>query len=148
MDNIERFNLLTAYLFADLYLKFPIARAMASDAIIRDVPDCFPGNDSKEHGRFIGQTLLWLVETGYFIRRSQGSSAEYVLSPKSFEVLNALPSALAHKRPLPNEKTFGERLLEATQGLSRDFVHDARKQVASELVKQIIGYGIRTMSGV
>lgn len=118
VDNIERFNLLTAYLFADLLVKFPVARPMASDAIIRNVPECFPGDDLKEHNRYIGHTLLWLVETGYFIRRGTGSSAEYVLSPKSFEVLNALPSALGHKKPTPNEKTFGERLLDATQGYS------------------------------
>jgi len=87
------------------------------------------------------------VEIEYFICRGKGSGAEYVLSPKSFEVLNALPSALARKEAEPDEKTFGERLLEATQGFSRDFVHDARKQVASELVKQIIGYGIRSVGG-
>jgi hypothetical protein len=147
MDNIERFNVLTAYVLGKLYREFPVGCVIVSDDVQRDLTECFPGDDGKEKGRFIGQALMWLEETGYVLTRRGGVRKEYVLAPRAFEAMMALPSALKGEARKLGEKSVGEQLVEATKGFGKEVGTQAKSQIAAQLVGQVIGWAMKTAIG-
>lgn len=119
MNNIERFNLYTAYLFGKLYEEFPVHREIVADEVVDALKLPPPEKLAKNHNarsteaNLVAHTLMWLVDTGYVILRESGANRKrYVLAPKAFEALNATLSALEGKKDQENEKSVGERLSE------------------------------------
>ena len=153
MKNIERFNLYTAYLLGKLYDEFPVARTVETKAVIDALKLPAQEKDEKhtpeaqEH-QFVSQTLMWLVDTEYLIKREAGSGVKrYVLSPKAFEALNATLSTLEGKSPKADEKSVGERLSEVAADAGKEMAKEGLRKVMSEMVGQVIGHAMKVLSG-
>lgn len=154
MKNIERFNLYTAYLFATLYEKFPLHTEIDPVAVVKAVNLPPPTELAKNHdglgteANLVQHSVLWLVDTGYLIRRELGSDKKrirYVLSPKALEAMNAaLPDTLAQPKEEP--KSVGEKLTEVVGDFGKEVGKESRRQIASQIVGQIIGFAARAFT--
>src|SRR5262245_41392313 len=146
MENIEQFNLYTAHILSTLYAHFPMPKALEASAIVDSMKAVIPasGDSQKDLNNFVGHTLLWLTETGYVMRHGDLSPPRYVLAPKAFEVMNALPSALQGKEPAKGEKSMGAALTEVTKELGKEVGKEMKKEAAKRIVGELFGYGLRT----
>ncbi len=152
MKNVERFNLYTAFLFAHFYENFPIARAIDPTDIVNSLklPPLVvaKGDPASEENKLVVHTLQWLVDTGYLIMRESGAHVRrYVLAPKALEALNATVSALEGRRAEPDEQSVGEKLADATTTFGNELASESRKQVAAQLVGQVIGHAMKAITG-
>ncbi len=152
MRNIERFNLYTAYLFAHFYESFPIARAIDPTQIVNGLklpPQVVSkGEAASEENKLVTHTLQWLVDTGYLIMREGGAHVRrYVLAPKALEALNATVSALEGRKAEPNEQSVGQKLADVATDFGNELVGETRKQVAAQLVGQVIGHAMKVITG-
>lgn len=150
MNNIEKFNVLTTHILGRLYQRFPVGCPINPDDTLfelKGILDFSSGNDSKEAGRFVGQTLMWLVETGLLIERGKGEGREYVLAPRAFEALAvAVPGPKSSATSAESVTTLGEKMIDATSQVATEIGKEAKKQLAGELVKQFIGWTARLTS--
>jgi hypothetical protein len=153
MKNIERFNLYTAYLFGTLYEQFPIARAIDESEVVRALKlppqEASEGIDpASEENKLVTQTLEWLVDTGYLIKRVNAASVErYVLAPKAFEALNAKVSALEGNAAVPGEESVGQKLAAAATNASREAGKETLRQFAAQIVGLVIGHAAKAWTG-
>lgn len=119
-SNMERFDLLTGAIFAELYESFPepvildpfnflaqIAPEGQDQEIKNEQEFCAP--------EFFGHTVRWLERTGYLTHGSQqlhlaehSIFADCVLTAKGLEVLKALPDSITGK-------TLGSQLQDAAK---------------------------------
>lgn len=151
MKNIERFNLYTAHILATLYETFPVSKQLQAGEIVVAMKAVVPfanEKDQRDLNGFVGQTLLWLTETGYLLQRGGTSPFRYVLSPKAFEAMNAaLPDALSKKEGKGGAKTVGEKLTEVAVDTAKETGTETKSQVIAQLVGQVIGWAMKTLSG-
>lgn len=136
MDNIDRFNDITARAFAELYEHFPcrrnleLARLAGLDAaqVELDFPMVPPEFD------FAGECVRWLADAGYLWIDGDGGQlhVEARLAPKALEVLNASPAAL-------------DRSVSIGDGL-RAALREGAFEAARELVKAAFGLGVKMLA--
>ena len=84
-----------------------------------------PGDASN----FVGHTLVWLSDNGFIDRRGEVSPFRYVLTPKSLERLNAVPSTLLAKKAETGDKSLGEALKSTTAELAKEVGKETTKEL-------------------
>lgn len=138
MANVERFNLVTGLVFGKLYESFPIPRNITLQEIYDGLPDA--GDDegyANDLLRIIPATMVWLHDNGYFIAQSlqkiDGEAIEAVLTPKGFEVLNAVPNQLKPK------ETVGDAII----NLAKETAKSGFKSAMAELGKTAVIAGAK-----
>jgi hypothetical protein len=154
MKNIERFNLCTAYLFGKLYEEFPVHCKVIPTDVVRALKLPPPEKLAKNHdaeateANLVAHTLLWLVETGYVIKRVRSATrTRYVLAPKALEALNAPLNPLKGNKNAGDKKSIGERLAEVATEAGKDVAKETWKQSVTQLVGQVIGHAAKVFSG-
>ena len=116
--NMERFDLLTGAVFADLYESFPEPVILDPCDYLKQIAPEDQDIDSQRELRsqaveFFSYTIDWLAQTGYLthsapIHKDFSIYEKCVLTAKGLEVLKALPDRLSGK-------TLGSQLQEATK---------------------------------
>jgi hypothetical protein len=149
MQNIEHFNLYSAHIFNLLLDSFPMQKALEPKDIAEAMKDEVPVDPHKpgDASNFVGHTLVWLSENGFIDRRGEVSPFRYVLTPKSLERLNAVPSALLAKKADTGDKSLGEALKSTTADLAKEVGKETRKQIITQMVGEVIGHAGRAFMG-
>lgn len=104
--NIERFNELTAKIFAALYASFPVRLALeGTDYGMDDTQTNDKGRsrfNNPEEAKFFLATVNWLLNAGYidFTHLAGGFPGKAVLTAKGLEVLKAMPATLSTQESL------------------------------------------------
>jgi len=116
--NMERFDLLTGAVFAQLYESFPEPVLLDPYNYLKQIAPEDQDIDTQRELRsgaveFFGYTIDWLAQTGYLthstpIRRDFSIYEKCVLTAKGLEVLKALPDSITGK-------TLGSQLQEAAK---------------------------------
>lgn len=113
--NIDKFDQVVAYIFAELYKSFPVRKAVD----IYTFYDCKEGEyiagiwyDSGEltieDQKFFCDTICWLIDTGYVIgtlKNQMDHRANITLSMKGLQLLKSVPKSVN------NKATLGDQLL-------------------------------------
>ena len=110
MNNIDVFDRCTAYIFSELYARFPLTE----DLIFAD-PDIEIFDDNDTEADIVNKleiyraTIMWLISAGYLKADSISYDAAHdvVLSPQGLEILK-LPSSLE-----PDGPSLGEKITES-----------------------------------
>lgn len=148
MKNVERFNLYTAHIFGMLYEQFPVARRIDAAEVAKALNLApRPADEKPSEANFVAETVQWLTATGYLYEIQTALASRYVLAPKAFEALNAKLSSLQGKDPKADEPTLGERLASGAVDAGTGLAKEAWKQVATEIVGQVIGYAMKAFTG-
>jgi hypothetical protein len=131
--NVDIFNRVTAIMFAELFDAFPIPSQLNSDrlaklalgdaywrpnpsyAVLEWAAKEVESEEGLHYSRVAMHATDWLTDCG-FIQRKEGTlTPSYVLSPKGFEVLAAVPKSLTHQtESLPESLTH-----EGTESLGK-----------------------------
>lgn len=121
MSNLDRFNEITAKVFADCYSSFPVPLYFRQSEYVEEAGDAEPD-------LLFSSTLEWLKKHDYlFFKCPEIGGTEYwdvQLTEKGLAVLNAVPDALKEK------KTVGDRVIEV--------VKTGSKELMSECIRQIV----------
>jgi len=117
-SNMERFDLLTGAVFAELYESFPEPVILDPYHYLQQIaPDGQDQDVQSEQAfgaiEFFGHTIHWLARTGYLthntkIRSDLSVFEDCVLTAKGLEVLKALPDSITGK-------TLGSQLQDAAK---------------------------------
>lgn len=122
MKNIDLFNLAVGEILGTCYESFPEREMLSVSIIFHKIEGFYPeynGEEAREFElyahRIIKSTVGWLRDAGYLWVEKEIVSEIYdfegvVLTPKSLELLNALPESL------DSTETMGEKL---AKGLSK-----------------------------
>ncbi|EJM81312.1 hypothetical protein PMI34_05217 [Pseudomonas sp. GM74] len=138
--NIERFNILVGSIFAKLYESFPVPIELSAiefaDQLVSD--DCAKEWSQRDSTvRFFGSTVDWLSDHGYLKRGvvfSNSTILDCVLTARTLELLNAMPSSLENKGP-----SLGDQLVKATkEGMSGKV-----KELASDFLSRAVVFGTK-----
>ncbi len=84
MENIEKFNKLTAQILTTLYEDFPVKVDITPEEFIKD--------ETRKDRRFFINTVMWLAENGYIsygFLDDYGNFFDTVLTEKGLIVLNS-----------------------------------------------------------
>jgi len=129
-SNMERFDLLTGAVFAELYESFPEPLILDPYHFLTQIaPEGQDKDVQNEQAfgaiEFFGHTIDWLTRTGYLthnttVRSDLSIFENCVLTAKGLEVLKALPDSITGK-------TLGSQL------------HDAAKNGLLDSVKSLAG---------
>ncbi|AEF54045.1 hypothetical protein Mar181_0996 [Marinomonas posidonica IVIA-Po-181] len=131
---MDRFNEVTAKIFAKLYEKFPIEidihideftdESAADFYVAVDAGGFFLPDGDVE---LVQHTVRWLVREGYIhLECEQMSSfAGCTLTSKGLQTLNKIPQSL--------DRSYGEKLIEA--------IKDQGTDTMKSLAKQVLEYG-------
>lgn len=121
MSNLDKFNEITAKVFADCYSSFPVPLNFCQSDYIEGVSDA-------ESDPLFFSTLEWLKKHGYIsFECPELGWANYYdvqLTEKGLTALNAVPDALKEK------KTVGDKVVEV--------VKTGSKELMSECIRQIV----------
>ena len=119
-SNIEKFDNLTARLFASLYESFPLERSLRPTDFDIDAENA--SNDtgqinavSLKDVRFFSSTVRWLASAGYLKFHNEsnlGTFYDVTLTTKGLEVLRAEPDSLEDS-PGRAGQTLGEYLTDS-----------------------------------
>jgi hypothetical protein len=134
--NQEKANVIAGAIFAVLLENWPRDAHLIPEDIFLPITET-PTSDDVNVFRGL---VNWLKDEGYLRYKSAnmtGSFGLVVLSEKGLRTLNAIPSGIA------GAQTFGEKIIEATKDVSKE---SAKKAIA-ELVGQMIGGVIKSLSG-
>ena len=117
-SNMERFDLLTGAVFAELFESFPEPVLLDPYAFLSQMaPDGQEEDVQREQAytaiEFFGHTIDWLARTGYLThslqtQRELSLFENCVLTAKGLEVLKALPDSITGK-------TLGSQLQDAAK---------------------------------
>jgi hypothetical protein len=160
--SVDIFNVIAGVIFARLYTAFPTPIGIDANSIALEVL----GSDRYSRPHFLGGVIRggqgtteetsegsrystiaihsrsWLEQCGFIIRTPNSSRPElYVLSPKGFEALAAVPASLTVAAS--ETKTLGKQLTSAAT-TAGDRVSAA---VISNIVGQVIGAAARSAIG-
>lgn len=135
MNNIDVFDRCTAYVFSELYARFPVP----GDLIFTD-PDIeiFDESDSEVDAvnkfEIYQATIMWLISADYLIADSISYDAahEVVLSPKGLEILK-LPSSLE-----PDGPSFGEKIAESMKSGALEAAGDTAKSAITKGLAMVV----------
>ena len=140
--NIERFDLLTGRIFADLYEEFPVHRLLTVEKYSTYLMGLDPDfkidpvfEDQRKANNFFFSTMDWLIAAGYIscrIRHSHGSDT--VLTARGLEALKSVPDSLTGKESL------GAQLIDAAR--------EGATGRVKELAGATIGAGVRLGIGL
>jgi hypothetical protein len=148
MQNIERFNLYTVHILSRLYAEFPVRKEIPAEEVVEALRSVIPfdGADGKrELTQFVQYTLIWLIDTDYLLASGE-IPRRLVLAPKAFEVLAAeLPKSLRQKSD-EEAKSLGEKFTDVSKELGSTIASEAKKQIASQLVGQVIGNAMKAFT--
>lgn len=148
MKNIERFNLYTAHIFGVLYNEFPVPRMLHGREVVTAVRaslEMYTEEEAKQH-KFVAYTLRWLQETGYIKAYGIDENRTFVLEPRAFEAMAApLPKALRGAEVAV--LSVGEKLVDVAGGFGGELATETRKEIASQLVGQVIGHAMKAFAG-
>jgi hypothetical protein len=136
LANQNQANVIIGAIFAVLLEKWPTDTHLFPENIL---PPIIENPSSKDVQMFIG-LVRWLRDEGYLRYKSAnmgGGYAMVVLSEKGLRTLNAVPSGIV------GTGTFGEKIVEASKEVSKD----ASKKILADLVGQMIGGAIKSLSG-
>lgn len=149
MKNIEQFNLYTAHIFSVLLEAFPMQKVMEAKEIAEAMKEVIPFSvwETSHAYSFVGYTVLWLADYDFIGRRGDVSPFRYVLTPKSLERLNAVPTALLAKEAETGDKNLGEVLKNTTDELAKEAGKEAKKQIVARVVGEILGHAGRAFMG-
>ena len=91
-------------------------------------------------------TLRWLQETGYIKAYGTDENRTFVLEPRAFEAMAApLPRALSGADVAV--RSVGEKLVDVAGGFGGELATETRKEIASQLVGQVIGHAMKAFAG-
>lgn len=142
--NIEKFNIITAQIFAILYREFPVPHFIPITDFGTDGTEQYlgPGIPKNKEVEFLFAVFSWLGNAGY-ITFSQFDhhygAKEVVLTAKGLETLKAIPSSLS------DDKTAGELVLDAVKSGASDSMSEAVKFILAKGV-ELIPYAVKAMS--
>jgi hypothetical protein len=126
-SNIEKFDELTARIFAALYEDFPVPRSLSAEQYGVDCNAVFAEPDridsvSFKDLNFFCSTVQWLSASGYVeyaTELNMGTFSDVTLTAKGLEVLKATPASL--KAPEGGEsKTLGDYLVDGVKSGAAD----------------------------
>lgn len=149
MNNIERFDAYTLYIFGALYLAFPLARRLDNVAIVNAVGLPVKKGEENLETALVQNTIDWLRETGFLNYRDPSDTRDpmqyrYVLAPRAFEALRrGLPESIKEGGEKGKPKSLGEKAIEYGKHLGILVSTEGGKQVVSRLVT----LGIDWMAG-
>jgi hypothetical protein len=138
--NIERFNILVGAIFARLYETFPVPIELIATNFADLLVDDEPTENGYHKGgyvRFFTSTVDWLGEHGYLIRKELVTThiiRGCVLTARTLELLNAMPSNLESKDP-----SLGEQLVSAT----KEGMTGKVKELASDFLSKAVVFGTK-----
>jgi len=149
MQNNEHFNLYTAHILSILFECFPMPKALDAKEIAEAMKDVMPLDPQKQNeaSNFVGNTLVWLSDYHFIGRQGLLPPFRYVLTPKSLERLNALPSALVAKEAETGDKSLGEALKSTTSDLAKEVGKEVKKEMITRIVGEILGHAGRAFMG-
>ena len=104
MNNIENFDALAAYIFADLYEQFPVVTEIKPQKYLGELIEEYDFDGSWTFPEFADATFDWLSKCEYiFLEKESGLrnkvSYKATLAPRAFDVMRQ-PSPLDPKKPL------------------------------------------------
>ncbi|MFA0217787.1 hypothetical protein AB4437_22365 [Vibrio cyclitrophicus] len=136
-NNIEKFDRVVAYVFAELYKSFPVRKPVSVydffdckdqgeyiDGIWRDSTDL-----TSEDQKFFCDSIRWLIDSGYVIGTLQNHidhRASLTLSLKGLHLMKSVPKSIDSK------VTLGEQLISV--------IGTGAKDSAAELVSSALSY--------
>ncbi|MFM0175597.1 hypothetical protein PQR33_40485 [Paraburkholderia sediminicola] len=131
-SNIEKFDLLTAKILADLYARFPVRATITASRYGVAPEDGLRSDGSWDAGilgelDFFCDTVRWLGQSGYLDFSSELDGGVFeggVLTAKGLEILKAMPASLSPAQPL------GDYLLDSVRAGATDAL---KKGVAAAL---------------
>lgn len=129
-SNIERFDVLTGRVLAELYQHFPVDLDLEAWSY-RDLFTGAPMEDgwlAKEDGVFFQSTVLWLGSAGYIEHGSAANNGDVyrcVLTAKGLEVLKAFPASLQAG------PTLGDKLVDASKGGTKEVLRGVASEALS-----------------
>jgi hypothetical protein len=136
LANQERANVIIGAIFADLLENWPkytdlrVEKFLASDT----------GEYFDQDIELFMALVQWLCDEGYLRYETASTSGAFymsVLSEKGLRTLNAIPLGIA------GATTFGDKIIEASKEVSKD----SAKKIIGDLVGQMIGGAIKSLSG-
>ena len=160
LTNVDIFNIVAGIIFARLYNAFPIPteidprsialKVLGSDRYSKrhflagslredDLTDETP--EGSRYSTIARHSGSWLMQCGFIICVPNSSRPElYVLSPKGFEALAAVPASLT---ATSETKALGKQLTSAAATVG----DRASTAVISNIVGQVIGVAARSLMG-
>jgi len=141
MRNIELFNLTVGEVLGCCYESFPERESLSVGIISNSIKGCYPeltGDEAEEFefyiNRIVKSTILWLRDAGYLWVEAEIVCEIYdfegvVLSPKSLELLNAIPDSIE------KSETIGEKLAKGLSTFGKDASLTLIKTALSEGLK-------------
>lgn len=125
MSNLDKFNEITAKVFAACYSSFPVPLYFRQSEYVEKAGDAEPDP-------LFSSTLEWLKKHDYiFFKCPEIGGTEYwdvQLTEKGLAVLNAVPDALKEK------KTVGDKLVEVVKSGSREMISECIRQTVRTAV--------------
>ncbi|CDY77959.1 hypothetical protein BGLT_06765 [Caballeronia glathei] len=121
-SNIEKFDNLTARVFASLYEAFPVEKSLQPADFDIGAEAAFNDADAinaplLKDVEFFASTVRWLASAGYLEFRTEsnlGTFYDATLTSKGLEVLKAVPDSLKDSSGR-SEKTLGEYLTDSVK---------------------------------
>lgn len=133
-SNIDRFDLLVAKIFADLYSSFPIAKDLSMsnywEELVPGSPESTEGaKQQMDREEFFFSAVKWLESAGYIYSVSNRTGGKHTyfgacLTAKALQCLKSVPKSLFFKRSL------GQQLRDAVQSGASD----AMKSVMAKIL--------------
>ncbi|HHF2959531.1 TPA: hypothetical protein ACPJ0D_004786 [Vibrio diabolicus] len=157
MENIDKFNLYTALILAELYKSFPISRTLRAEDLLEkimthdqiwvknlgseyihleleDKPNTY-SSEFRDEAKVFRATRDWLLECKYILLLEINNTRKdtlYVLSPKGLEVLASVPNSLR------TTKTYGEKFNEILSQSATDLRKSGISQLLGEVLRMTI----------
>ncbi|VVP05437.1 hypothetical protein PS903_03001 [Pseudomonas fluorescens] len=137
VSNIEKFDDITAKVFAELYLSFPVPKTLMAEDFVESamVFDERHGMEiPTDDAEFFIATAEWLMQAGYLTCKPYPYLRvdNAVLTAKGLEILKAIPDSVNSK------STIGEELATTAK--------EGGKEFARGLVSEALGLGVRIFS--
>lgn len=137
VSNIEKFDDITAKVFAELYLSFPVPKTLMAEDFVESamVFDERHGMEiPTDDAEFFIATAEWLMQAGYLTCKPYPYLRvdDAVLTAKGLEILKAIPDSVNSK------STIGEELATTAK--------EGGKEIARGLVSEALGLGVRIFS--
>jgi hypothetical protein len=126
-QNVEEFNAIAGFAFAQLYKAFPARVSINKNDIAHQMGLSVHPDSSLPSGKLFKEvlalTLNWLADEGY-VRTSQGE--KLVLSEKGLKALNAVPPSIgkpigSHLRNLSDQPSAVSQIADAVGSLIGGF---------------------------
>jgi hypothetical protein len=140
LKNIDLFNEIAAWAFAQLYSAHPITCSLRCAELPSAIAEKLRELPPVDQGQFFTRTLLWLVENGFVsastVSGVTGDILNAGLTLQGFKALSAVPASLQ------SGETVGSKISE----MAKDAGKTAWTKAIGDLVGTVIGAAGKAMT--